>query len=49
MKITFKLPSDSTVYTYNGTWESFNTIYPKATVLKKESALVWDEQLQDYI
>lgn len=49
MKITFKLQSDSTVYTYSGHWESFNAIYPKATVLKKESVLVWDEQLQDYI
>lgn len=49
MKITFKLPGDSTVYSYNGSFESFNAIYPKATVLKKESDPIWDEQLQDYI
>jgi len=46
-KFTFKI--DSCTFTYNGTLESFNAIYPKAIILKKESAVIWDEELQDYI
>ena len=49
MKITFKMPQDSTIYSYNGSWKSFNDIYPRAKVLKKESAKIWDEHLQMYI
>lgn len=49
MKISFKLPADSTIYSYTGSWESFNAIYPKATVLKKESEPIWDEDLKMYV
>ena len=48
-RFTFKIQGDSTTYTYNGTLESFNSIYPNATIIKKESAPIWDEDLQDYI
>lgn len=49
MKITFKLPADSTSYSYIGSWKSFNTIYPKAIVIKKESEPIWDKELNMYI